>query len=159
MAVIVGIVALIYFLVPRPTTIERPEVDVEGAAALAADRLSFDPAVPARLPDGWVPTRAGVQRGSDGIDTWAVVYRTPDGGYGGLRQAADATPDWVDIQVGRVPEAGRRSVDGVSWVVRQAEGRGSRSLVHREGDLTTVVTTQGTQEDVATLASAVPVSS
>lgn len=155
MIVILAVVGLLYALVPRPERIERPEIDVTNAASGAAAQLEFPPVVPSGLPAGWVPTKASVVRGSDGIMTWAIVYRTPDGGYAGVRQAAEATADWEDTQVVSAPQTGTRDVDGVTWVVRDRQDRGARSLVHRGEQVTTVVTTQGTDADVATLAAAV----
>jgi len=156
MVVVVGIVALLVLLVPRPTSVERPAIDVKNAASGAASQLTFKPSVPTGLPSGWVPTSATVSTDGDGVHAWLLVYRTPDGGYAGLRQAAAAPAKWENTQVGGAPEAGTRDVDGLAWVVR--DGKATKSLVHR-GAVTTVVITQGTKADVATLAAALALSS
>jgi len=150
MVVVVGIVALLVLIVPRPSFIDKPAIDMKNAASGAARELTFTPSVPTRLSAKWKPTDAGVTAVDD-VKTWSVSYQTPDHGYAGLREAAGATPKWESSIVGSAPESGTRVVDGVTWIVRNTKD--ARSLVHR-GHVTTVVSAQGTTEDVATLAAA-----
>lgn len=158
MAVILAIVVLLVLLVPRTNSIERPRIDVASAASAAVERLDFEPVVPGALPEGWVPTRASVLDGTDGIATWAIVYRTPDGGFAGVKQASGTTAKWESTQVVQAQESGSREVAGQRWLVRDRADRDTDNLVLRGVSVTTVVTTQGTDVDVATLAAVLDLS-
>ncbi len=150
MLVIVGIVVVWNFLVPRPERVLQPTVDVANAASGAVERLGFAPAVPQGLPEGWRPTQAQVLVDARGVRTWSLRYDTPDGGYAGLKQAEGADDRWEQVQTAQGEESGTRDVEGRTWVVR--DGSRARSLVLRGAGVTTVVTTSGTDTDPAALA-------
>jgi hypothetical protein len=152
LAVILGIVAVLVLIVPRPNEIAQPPVNVAEVAAGAEGSLSFRPAVPGGLPDGWSPRTATVQDGTDDVPMWLVQYRTPRGDYAGLRQAANATPAWENRQVTDGREQGTVRVAGHDWVVRSRADRGITSWVLRQDGITTVITGTANEAELTTLA-------
>jgi hypothetical protein len=156
MAVIIGFVAVIVLLVPRPNEVSQPDVDASAAASAAKPGLSFTPAVPAGLPAGWVARTAKTQVGTDDVAMWLLQYRTPSGTYAAVRQAADATKNWESRQVTDGREDGTIQVAGHSWVVRSRPDRGITSWVLREGKLTTIVTGTASAADLTTFTTALP---
>ena len=156
MAVIVGIVALLVLIVPRPNSVPQPTVDVAAAATGAEQRLGFTPAVPVGLPEGWVPRAANLQDGQDGVPTWHLAYVTPSERFAGIQQAANPTGNWEDRQVTSGHPTGTVQVAGDSWVVRSRTDRGITSWVLRKPGLTTVVTGNASEAELRALAEAVP---
>jgi hypothetical protein len=156
LAVIIAFVAVIVLLVPRPNEVRQPDVDPAAAATSARPGLSFVPAVPVGLPEGWSARTAKVQVGTDDVATWLLQYQTPGGAYGALRQARSATPDWEARQVTDGRENGTVRVGGYDWVVRSRPDRGITSWVLRREDLTTVVTGTATAAELTTLVEALP---
>jgi hypothetical protein len=156
MLVIIGFVAVIVLLVPRPNEVVQPDVDAAGAAAGARAGLTFVPAVPTGLPAGWVARTAKAQVGTDDVDMWLLQYRTPDGAYGAVRQAREATAAWEARQVTDGREDGTVRVGGADWVVRSRPDRGITSWVLRRGDLTTVVTGTASAAELETLVTHLP---
>ena len=92
MGVVSALVALTWFLVPRPTSVPRPSVDLASAAAAAGPRVGFEPA--AVLPSGWTVTSADVRVDSGNLATWTVNYLTDAGRYVGLMQAPGWNAKW-----------------------------------------------------------------
>jgi Protein of unknown function (DUF4245) len=156
MALIIGFVAVIVLLVPRPNAVSQPDVDASAAASAARPGLSFVPAVPAGLPDGWAARTAKAQVGTDDVATWLLQYQTPSGAYGAVRQARNATPAWEARQVTDGRESGTVHVGQFDWVVRSREDRGITSWVLRRGTLTTIVTGTAPKAELETLAAALP---
>ena len=159
LAVIIGVVAVIVLLVPRPNEVSQPDVDPTAAAAAARPGLPFVPAVPAGLPAGWAARTAKAQVGTDDVPMWLLQYRTPGGAYGAVRQAGDATAAWEDRQVTDGREAGTVRIGTHDWVVRSRPDRGITSWVLRQGNLTTIVTGTASTAELTTLASALPANS
>jgi hypothetical protein len=156
MAVIVGVVAVLVLIVPRPNEVTQPDVDAAAAARTARIGLGFEPAVPVGLPSGWAARTATSLVGTDDVEMWSLQYRTPAGDYGSVRQARDATPAWEARQVTDGREDGTVTIAGQPWVVRSRTDRGITSWVLRAGDLTTIVTGTASATELETLASRLP---
>lgn len=157
MVVILALVFVVVWLLPRPNGIEQPPVDVRSAATAAASTLPFEPVVPAALPQGWKPTSAYSRRSTDDVITWHIGYLTPEGKYAGVEMAADATPKWVQAQTAapRPTDAGSRTVGGVEWEELYRQDR-NRSTLKREADgITTLVTGGAGFDELSVLAEAV----
>lgn len=146
MGLILAMVAVVVWLLPRPNAIEQPAADVENAASGAVSQLSFVPPVPLGL-DGWTPTSAQVNRSTDDVRTWHVGYRTDDGEYLAIEVARDATPTWQRAQTASGSADGTATVEGQEWDRFLQEDRGRHSLV-RESDGVTVVATGESDYDV-----------
>jgi hypothetical protein len=155
---VLGITVAAVMLVPRPSSLPQEAVDVVAVAAAARDRLAFTPAVPTGLPAGWTARQAGVRDGADGIATWHVGFRTPDGNFASIEQGARVTSRWVEIlDSGAVP-VGAEIADGTSWQRRYKDVRDVVTLLRRSEDRTTLVTSKGGGvANALTLARSIPV--
>ncbi|NLT54559.1 MAG: DUF4245 domain-containing protein [Actinomycetales bacterium] len=138
--VIVVLVAAVVLLFPRPDRTPAATVDVAQVAASVSGRAGFSVAVPRGLPPGWTATGAGLFEGSDGTPTWRVTYRTPDGDPVGFVQGLRPSRVWEGRMVIDGRESAERIIDGNRWIDRSRTDRGITNLVHRGGDLTTIVT-------------------
>ncbi len=139
MAVILALVAVVVWAVPRPSSVQQPPADVAGTAAGAGAELPFAPPVPTGL-EGWTPTSAEVNRSTDGVLTWHVGYRTDQGEHVALEVARDATAAWQRAQTAGGASDGTLEVDGREWERLLQPDRGRHSLVRTEDDLTVVAT-------------------
>jgi hypothetical protein len=153
MAVILALVAVVVWLLPRPNGIEQPAVDVANAAEGAAASLSFAPPVPDG-PAGWTATSANVNRSTDGVVTWHVGYRTDEGRYLALEVARDTTPTWLKAQTQSGTADGTRTVEGQAWDGYLQEDRARYSLVRTQDGLSALVTGEGGYDVLTELATA-----
>ncbi|WP_337062074.1 DUF4245 domain-containing protein [Kineococcus sp. G2] len=138
MALILAVVALVVWVVPRPSSVQQPPADVADAAA-GASELPFVPPVP-EVPQGWTATSAEVNRSTDSVLTWHVGYRTDEGEYLAVEVAAAGTAGWVRAQTAGGAEDGTVQVDGREWQRYLQPDRGRRSLVRTDDGVTVVVT-------------------
>lgn len=158
-ALVLLLVLLGLLLVPRPTSSSQPAVDVAARAAAAASDFPSRPAVPQGLPLSWTPTEAGLQHARAGVLTWRVTYRTPSGGWIGVRQGAEPNRSWEDLQVINGIPTQRYRIDGHTWIQRDRGDRLMRNLVAHSDGLTTVVSGTGPQSELLTLIDALPADS
>ncbi len=154
--VILGIVAVVVFLVPRPTAVPQEDVDVPAVAARSQARLGFAPGVP-RTPAGWTPTSAEPRLGGDGIMTWHVGFLTSSGRYAGVEQAERSTFGWENALTSGGAKVGTVAVGARRWEHLYREDREVTSLILRlPGRVTLVTSKQGGVEEARTLAAAMP---
>ncbi|NAZ88799.1 DUF4245 domain-containing protein, partial [Kineococcus indalonis] len=139
MLVILGLVAVVVWAVPRPSSVQQPPADVANAASGAAGRLPFVPPVPAGL-DGWTPTSAEVNRSTDDVATWHVGYRTDEGEHVAVEVARDATAAWRRAQTAGGAADGTLDVDGRPWERQLQPDRGRHSLVRTQDGVTVIAT-------------------
>jgi hypothetical protein len=156
MLVVGGFVAGIFALVPQPSSVRQPVVDVAEVARGNAAALGFTPSVPVGLDAGWTPTSALVQNGTDDVATWRVNYATPTGSWASLIQGGKATRGWEDTQIIDGTQRGTVVVDGRTWVVRARPDRGLTAYVLRGADVTTVVAGRAGRAELEILARATP---
>ncbi|GEM_PF-2294928 len=156
MLVVGGFVAGIFALVPQPSSLRQPVVDVAGTAQGNADALGFTPSVPVGLGPDWTPTSALVQNGTDDVATWRVNYTTPNGSWASLIQGGEATKEWEDTQIIDGSEQGTVVVDGRTWVVRARPDRRLTAFVLRGREVTTVVAGRAGRAELEILARATP---
>jgi uncharacterized protein DUF4245 len=141
MLVVLGVVAVIWALVPRPNRVVQPGADVVGAAAAATQELGFVPLVPQGLPADWVPTEAAVRNAADGIEDFHVGY-TSSQGQAGVEQATRLTSGWLEINDAGGAWVGRVVIDGVSWEQRYRAGRKYTSLLLQRPNQVILVTSK-----------------
>jgi hypothetical protein len=139
MLVIGGFAVALWALVPQPSGLRQPVVDVAATAREAPSRLGFTPAVPSDLGPGWTPTSALIQNGTDGVATWRVNYATPAGSWASLIQGRKATREWENTQIIDGRERGTVLVEGRTWVVRTRPDRDLTAYVLRGADVTTMI--------------------
>jgi hypothetical protein len=144
--VILAVVALVYFLVPRPNQIVQPAADVGAAAAAAHDELGFAPLVPQGLPDDWVPTEAAVRNAADGIREFHIGYRVgtgvTDNAYAGVEQATRSTKRWLEINDAGGTKVGEVRIDGNTWEQLVKAERNYTSLLLRRPNQVILVTSK-----------------
>ncbi|WP_328292434.1 DUF4245 domain-containing protein [Kineococcus sp. NBC_00420] len=153
MAVILALVAVVVWLLPRPNQIEQPAVDVANAAEGNAAALPFAPAVPDG-PAGWTATSANVNRSTDGVVTWHVGYRSDEGQYLALEVAEDTTKTWLKAQTQGGTADGTRTVQGQPWDGYLQPDRKRYSLVRTQDGVTVLVTGEGGYAPITELVTA-----
>jgi len=152
LVVVGGIVLILVLIVPRPSAVNQPPVDVAGIAQGAQPGAGFPLSVPQGLPDEWRATSARLLDGTDHVSTWHAGYQTADAQYAAVEQAKSATPTWLraNTQVG--DPVGVMTVAGQQWTQYLHENRLQRTLLFVHGDVTTLVTGTASWADLATLA-------
>jgi hypothetical protein len=146
MLVILAVVALVYFLVPRPNRVVQPAADVGGAAAAATSQLGFTPLIPQGLPADWVPTEAGVRNAADGIKEFHIGYRVgtdvSDNAYAGVEQATRLTARWLEINDAGGTRLADVTVDGTVWEQRYKPARSYTSLLLKRPEQVILITSK-----------------
>ena len=151
MVVIVAVMAVVFFMVPRVNSVSQPPVDVLTNASSVRDTTGWPIEVPSGLPEGWKPTAVRYVRSTDGLMTWHVGYQSPAGTYVALEQTKGATNDWVRAETNRAPAGDTVTIGGAPWTKYVRTDKVQNSLVHRPSDpaeLATVVTGTGTFDEL-----------
>jgi Protein of unknown function (DUF4245) len=146
LVVILAVVAVVYFLVPRPSRIVQPGADVGAAAAAATSQLGFSPLIPQGLPADWVPTEAAVRNAADGIKEFHLGYRVGtdvhDNAYAGVEQATRLTPFWLRTNAAGGTKVGDVRIDGNTWQQLDKPDRAYTSLLLQRADQVILVTSK-----------------
>lgn len=150
--VVLGIVVGLLLLVPRTNRITQPPVDVAAGARAAASKVDFTPSVPTGLPAGWRATSVRTTRSTGQVMTWHAGFMTADDQYAAVEQGQDVPAEWVRSQTNRAREEGTRDVEGVPWRAFVRLDKLQNSLLHQQGDVTTIVTGTADFADLALLA-------
>ena len=162
LVVVLGIVLVIIFMIPRTGSVPRPAIDVTANAAAIAGSTGWAVEAPVGLPDGWRPTAARYDTTNQPVPTWFVGYQTPSGAYAALSQGAKTDAEWLAGVTGRGARTGERSIGGRTWVEYARADGTQNSLVDEPstaGGLTTVVSGTAGWDELAALAGALrPVS-
>lgn len=133
----VALVAVIFFMVPRPEGSMLQAVDYRQVAATAQSSMPVPLAAP-DLSDDWSSNAAELRTGArDGVISWYIGLISPGNEYVGLNQAIDANPSWVADQVAQGLATGVLDIDGVEWTVYDNRGSGASDLGNVEYALTT----------------------
>ncbi|NHI16681.1 DUF4245 family protein [Microbacterium excoecariae] len=115
LAVSLGIVAVVYFGVPRGELAEAPDVDVAAIAAQSEEQLGREVLVP-DAPAGWDLNLAEVEAGAPTV--WTINYNSiPDEprSFVRLAQAFDADETWAAQALGGSAPTGSVTIGGVTW--------------------------------------------
>lgn len=155
LVVIGALMALIWFMTPRPNSLGGPVVDVHATALDVAEQSGWPISEAVDLPEGWRTTSARYVKGTDGLMTWHAGYQAPSGNYVAVEQTRDATRTWVEAQTNRARRIGEVDVAGTTWVKYERGGKVQNSLLDRRtgsGELTTLLTGTGTFEELAFVA-------
>ena len=159
LVVVGGCVLVLVLIVPRPSAVNQPPIDVAGTAQGAQADAHFTLMVPQGLPSGWRATSASLLTSVDNIQTWHVGYETSSAQYAALEQAENVTAHWVDSNSGGGRVVGQQSVNGVPWTQLLHENRLQRSLLLTQGDLTILVTGTASWTELGQLAGSITVPS
>lgn len=133
--VTVGLVAVIFLMVPRGTgDFDSRSVDVAQEAAKAgADRALVVPAV----PDTWKARQAKLTTEGD-IAYWQIHYTTENQSYASVVQAytADGSPvpaQWIAARLEEQKATGDDTLGGMRWVAYEHPERKAKSSNMRFG--------------------------
>ncbi len=152
LVVVGGVVVVLVLIVPRPSAVTQPPVDVAGTAQGVRSQAHFAIDVPQGLPSGWRATSVRLLSGVDGVQTWHVGYQTSDAQYAAVEQAKDATTHWVTSNTQDGTGVGTQQVNGVTWAQLLHKNRLQRTLVRVDGGVTTLVTGTASWTDLGQLA-------
>jgi hypothetical protein len=114
MVVILAAVLIWFVMVPRPSEINQPAVDVASVAVHVRQETSWAISQP-MLPAGWKATNVRFATAGDGLRTWHAGYLSPEGNYVSIDQTRDATDVWVAAQTSNGRPEGTMSAGGATW--------------------------------------------
>jgi len=152
LVVVGGVVVVLVLIVPRPSAVTQPPVDVVGIAQGAQPTAGFTLSVPQGLPVEWRATSARLLDGTDNVRTWHAGYQTADAQYAAVEQAENATSVWLRANTQAGLPVGTTTVGGQMWTEYLHENRLQRTLMFVDGGVTTLVTGTASWTDLETLA-------
>jgi len=115
--VTVGLVAVIYFMVPRAEGDPQWKVDYIAQSQIASQSLGEDLLVPA-MPEQWRANAAELRNASnDQVTSWYIGFITPQDKFIAFNEAFDADATWVSNTLNDYPATGEITIDGQVWTV------------------------------------------
>ncbi|WP_298119884.1 DUF4245 domain-containing protein [uncultured Aurantimicrobium sp.] len=113
--VTVGLVAVIYFLVPRAEGEPNWQVDYISESQVASQSLGEDLLVPA-MPEQWRANAAELRNAANGqVTSWYIGFITPNDKFIAFNEAFDANETWVSNELKDYPATGEVTIDGQVW--------------------------------------------
>lgn len=111
----VGLVAVIFFAVPRSNVTPAWQVDYVALSEQAALSLNGALITP-KMPDDWAANAAEVRSSAaDGVSSWYIGFITPSSEFIAYQEALVANPTWVaNTMKGNAP-TGSRTIGGQTW--------------------------------------------
>lgn len=106
--VTIGVVAVVYFGVPRGSLPDPEEVDVAAAAQSASAAIDHPLLVPV-VPGDWRANSARLEGAM-----WRVVYAPPSG-YVRVAQGVGVDSAWATKVLGGFAPTGTVTIDGITW--------------------------------------------
>ena len=123
MAVLCGILAVMWFANPEPNTPYTRDEDVQEAAVGANSITEYSPISP-EVPEGWTANYARWDtRAEHSVDVWEVGYTTNEVSFVGFAQTDEATAGWVNSETNLADPTGTRTISGLEFETREASGR------------------------------------
>ena len=115
--VTVGLVAVIYFLVPRADGEPNWLVDYVAQSEIASKSLGESLLVPA-MPEQWRANAAELRNATNGqVTSWYIGFITPSDKFIAFNEAFDANETWVSNELKDYPATGTVTIDGQQWTV------------------------------------------
>ena len=115
--VTVGLVAVIYFLVPRADGEPNWQVDYVAQSEIASTSLGESLLVPA-MPEQWRANAAELRNATNGqVTSWYIGFITPSDKFIAFNEAFDANETWVSNELKDYPATGTVTIDGQQWTV------------------------------------------
>ena len=115
--VTVGLVAAIYFLVPRADGEPNWQVDYVAQSEIASQSLGEPLLVPA-MPELWRANAAELRNAANGqVTSWYIGFITPKDKFIAFNEAFDANATWVANELKDYPATGTKNIDGQEWTV------------------------------------------
>lgn len=111
----VGLVAVIFFVVPRPNVTPNWQVDYVALSEQAALSMSGTLITP-QMPSGWAANAAEVRSSAaDGVTSWYIGFITPSNEFIGYQEALVANPTWVANTLKGNAPTGSRTIGTQVW--------------------------------------------
>ena len=115
--VTVGLVAAVYFLVPRADGEPNWQVDYVAQSEIASQSLGEPLLVPA-MPEQWRANAAELRNATNGqVTSWYIGFITPSDKFIAFNEAFDANETWVANELKDYPATGTVTIDGQQWTV------------------------------------------
>ena len=151
-----GVVAIIFFAVPRADQAPAWQVDYVSAAEAAQANVSSAIVVPS-LDTTWQANAAEVRTGADGVQEWRIGFVTPTQGYIGFEQAFTGSDAWLMTRMQSTTSVSTVSIDGITWKVfdNGSSGNNSYALATTIDGITYLLRGDADASEFALLASAV----
>jgi hypothetical protein len=113
--VTLGLVAVIYFLVPRADGEPNWQVDYVAASEVASQSLGEELLVPA-MPPLWQANAAELRNATNGqVVSWYIGFITPEQKFIAFNEAFDANETWVSQTLNETAATGEITIDGQVW--------------------------------------------
>jgi len=111
----VGLVAVIFFAVPRSNVTPAWQVDYVVLSEQAALSLNGTLLTPA-MPSDWAANAAEVRSSAaDGVASWYIGFITPSSEFIGYQEALVANPTWVSNTLKGNAPTGTRTIGAQEW--------------------------------------------
>lgn len=158
MLVTLGVVAIIYFAVPRGDEPVAWQVDYVAVGAQVQTTTPDHLVVP-KMPADWQANAAEIRRGSDGVQVWRIGFVTPTNKYIGYEQAFGGNASWVSNRMESTAPVSTTVIGGVTWDVYDNgdAGNNSYALASTINGVTYLLRGSAGADAFAQLASAVTV--
>ena len=115
--VTVGLVAAVYFLVPRADGEPNWQVDYVAQSEIASQSLGEPLLVPA-MPEQWRANAAELRNATNGqVTSWYIGFITPKDKFIAFNEAFDANKTWISNELKDYPATGTKNIDGQEWTV------------------------------------------
>jgi hypothetical protein len=111
----VGLVAVIFFAVPRSDVVPNWQVDYVALSEQAAPSLGGEIITPL-MPEDWAANAAEIRSSAaDGVTSWYVGFITPSSDFIGYQEALVANPTWVANLLNGNAATGTRTIGSLEW--------------------------------------------
>ncbi|MDH6423005.1 DUF4245 domain-containing protein [Aurantimicrobium minutum] len=115
--VTVGLVLVIYFMVPRAEGDPNWKIDYVAQSEIASQSLGEDLLVPA-MPEQWRANAAELRNATNGqVISWYIGFITPADKFIAFNEAFDADATWISNTLKDYPATGEITIDGQVWTV------------------------------------------
>lgn len=115
--VTVGLVLVIYFMVPRAEGDPNWKIDYVAQSEIASQSLGEDLLVPA-MPEQWRANAAELRNATNGqVISWYIGFITPADKFIAFNEAFDADATWISHTLKDYPATGEITIDGQVWTV------------------------------------------
>ena len=126
MLVTLGVVAIIYFAVPRGDAPVAWQVDYVTIGQQVQSTTTEHLVVPA-MPTDWQANAAEIRTGADGVTEWRIGFVTPSQNFIGYEQAFGGNASWVSSRMESTAPVSTVDIDGVIWDVYDNGSAGNNS--------------------------------
>ena len=115
--VTVGLVLVIYFMVPRAEGDPNWKIDYVAQSEIASQSLGEDLLVPA-MPEQWRANAAELRNATNGqVISWYIGFITPADKFIAFNEAFDADATWISNTLKDYPATDEITIDGQVWTV------------------------------------------